>query len=71
MGVGEQSRPVVTTEYLNPVAVAATAQQETAVGRDIEMAGMRSRWLVADSGEQPNLAVNGKDGYALGFQAIA
>ena len=71
MSVSEKSSYIITLEYLNLVAVAATAQQETAVGRDVEMAGMRRRWLVADEGEKPGLAVDSKDGDALGFQAIA
>ena len=71
MRVGKQACPVVTTEDLNLVAVAAAAEQVTAVGSDIKHAGMGGRGLVADASEQPRLAVNTEDGYALRFQTIA
>ena len=71
MGVGEEARVAVTHEDLDLVAVTAAAQQETAVGRDVEHAGMGCCGLVAGACEQSRLAINGKDGDALGFQTIA
>ena len=71
MGVGEQSGVAVSPEHLDLVAIATTAQPETAIGRDIELAGMGYCGLVADTCEQPRLAIDGKDGDALGFQTIA
>ena len=71
MGVDEKACVAVTHEDLDLVAVAAAAQQETAVGRDVEHAGMGCCGLVADAREQTGLAVDGKDGDALGFQTIA
>lgn len=71
VGVGQESCGHVTAEDLDFVAVAAAAQQITAVGRDVELAGMGCRGLVADAGEQPGPAVDGKDGDALIPQAIA
>ena len=49
----------------------AAAEQETAVGRGVEMAGMGGCGLVADTREEPCLGVHCKDGDALVFQAIA
>ena len=37
MGVGKHSCLVVTTEHLDFVAVAATAEQELSIGRDIKL----------------------------------
>ena len=71
MGVGEEACVSVTPEDLDLVAVAATTQQETAVGRDVKHAGMGCCGLVADAREQSRQAVHGKDGNALGFQTIA
>ena len=71
MGVGEEACVAVSLEDLDLVAVTAAAQQETVVGRDVEHAGMGCCGLVADACEQSRLAINGKDGDALGFQTIA
>ena len=51
MSIGEETCGAVTLEDLDLVAVAATAQQETAVGRDVEHAGMGCCGLVADARE--------------------
>ena len=50
MGIGEKSCDVVTLEDLNLATVAAAAQQELAVGRDVELAGMGTSGLVSDAG---------------------
>ena len=71
MGVGEKASVGVTLEDLDLVAIAAAAQQETAVGRDVEHAGMGCCGLIADAREQSGLTIDGKDGDALGSQAIA
>ena len=71
MSVCEKSCRMITLEYLNLVAVAATAQQETAIGRDVELTGMNGCGLVADACEQSCLAVDGKDGDTIIFQAVA
>ena len=71
MSIGEETCGAVTLEDLDLVAVAATAQQETAVGRDVEHAGMGCCGLVADARELSRQAVDGKDGDAIGFQTIA
>ena len=71
MGVGEEACVAVSLEDLDLVAIAAAAQQETAVGRDVEHAGMGCCGLIADAREQSCLAVNGKDGDAIGFQTMA
>ena len=71
MGVGEEACVGVSPEDLDFVAVAATAQEVSAVGRNVELAGMHCCGLVADAREQPRLVVDGKDGDALVFQAIA
>ena len=71
MRVGEETCVGVAPEDLDLVAVTATAQQETAVGRDVEHAGMGCCGLIADAREQSRLAVDGEDGDALGFQTIA
>ena len=71
MSVCQQPSPVVSTEDLNLAAVTATAQQEPAVGRDVELTGMGTCGLVPDVGEQSSLTINGKDGYAFSFQAVA
>lgn len=52
MGVGQHSSLAVTTEHLDFVAVAATAEQELSVGCDIELSGMGIRRLIADVGKQ-------------------
>ena len=47
--IGQQPRLHVTPEHLNLVAVSATTQQILPIGRDVELAGMSSRRLIADS----------------------
>ena len=71
VGVGEKSCVLVAAEDLDLVAVAATAEQESAVGCDVEHAGMGSRELVTHAIEQPCLTIDGKDGDAIIFQTIA
>ena len=71
VGVRQESCSVVTAEDLDLAAVATAAQQETPVGRDIEVARMDSRGLVADSGEHSGLLVDSKDGDTVIFQPIA
>lgn len=50
MGIGQQARLHVTSEHLDLVAVAAAAQQELAIGRDIELPGMSTCRLIAYMG---------------------
>ena len=71
VGVCQEPCLGVTTEDLNLVAVATAAPQELAVGRDVELAGMGARGLVADASEKPRLAIDGKDGDAVSLQTIA
>ena len=71
MGVGKESCVGIAQEDLDLVAVTTTAQQETTIGRDVELARMGGCGLVADAREQSRLAVDGKDGDALIFQTIA
>ena len=71
VGVGEEAGVWVAQEDLDLVAVAAAAEQKTAVGRDVELAGMGGCGLVADAREEPCLGVHCKDGDALVFQTIA
>ena len=71
MGVGQHSCLAVTTEHLDFVAIAATAEQELSIGCDIELSGMGIRRLIADAGEQSCLVVNGENSDAFGFQSIA
>ena len=71
MGVGQHSCLAVTTEHLNFVDVAATAEQELSVGCDIELSGMGIRRLIADVGKQSCFVVNGENSDAFGFQSIA
>ena len=69
--VGKQSRLFIAAEDLNLVAVAAAAEQETAVGRDVELARVGCSGLIADVCEQSRLLVDGKDGNAFGLQPVA
>ena len=71
MGVGKHSCLVVTTEHLDFVTVAATAEQELSIGRDIKLTWMSTRRLVADTSKQSSLIVNGENSDALGLQSIA
>ena len=71
MGICQESCLVVSNENLNLVAVTATAQQELAVGRDVELARVGRRGLVANASEQSGLTVDREDGDAFGFQTIA
>ena len=70
-GVGEQSGRLVAAEHLDLVAVAAAAEQEVAVGGDVELSWMGCRGLIADRREQAWQCVDGEDGDALGLQAVA
>ena len=71
MGVIQQSCLAVTVEHLDFVAVAARAEQELSIGCDIELSGMGIRRLIAETGEQTCLVVNGENSDAFGFQSIA
>ena len=59
-GVGERASILVATEHLNLIAVAAATEQELAVGRDVELAGMSGGGLMADACEQASRRVDAR-----------
>lgn len=59
-GVGERTSILVATEHLNLIAVAAATEQELAVGRDVELAGMSGGGLIADACEQASRRVDAR-----------
>ena len=71
VGVGQHTSLHVAAEHLNLIAVAATAEQILAVGRDVELSWMSRRGLIADVCQPTRPAVNSKDSNVLGLQAVA
>lgn len=59
-GVGERTGFLVATEHLNLIAVAAATEQELAVGRDVELAGVSGGGLIADACEQASRRVDAR-----------
>ena len=71
MDVGEQTRFFVASENLNFVVVAAGAKQVATIRRDVEMARMATRRLIAHFGEFSRACIDGENGDSVGLEAIA
>ena len=61
---------MVDAENLDDVAVAAGAEQETSIGRDVEIARVDARRLVAYLGQPARFFFNGEDGYSVIDQSV-
>ena len=53
MAIGQEARLGITTENLYFVAVTTGTEEETAIGRDIELTRMDGRGLITYPCEQP------------------
>ena len=71
MSISQHACLHVATEHLNAITVTATTQKELAIGRDVELARVGARWLIAYAGEHACPTVNGENGYSISLQAVA
>ena len=64
-GIGQQACRAVDAENLNGIVVSACAEQESSVGRDIEVAWMDARRLVAYFRQHTGGLISSENGDAV------
>lgn len=69
--IGEHPRPWINLIYLDDIAVTAGNKHQSAIGRNIEIAGMEASVLITDLLELATLRMDFEDSDTIGFESVA